>query len=85
MVLLSGKRTFIFAGRASFAAYSLPVYLQNVAYGMMIIGATYVAISGYISWNRGGVKYDWNVYLTCTRGPIQPSHCKAAVSAENDD
>ena len=26
-----------------------------------------------------------NVFLTCTRGPGPPSHCKAAVSAENDD
>ena len=26
-----------------------------------------------------------NVFLTCTRGPGPPSHCKAAVSAENDE
>ena len=28
-ILLSGKRTFIFAGRSSLAAYSFPVYLQS--------------------------------------------------------
>ena len=29
-ISLRGKRTFIFAGRASLAAYSLPVYLQSI-------------------------------------------------------
>ena len=33
-ISLRGKRTFIFAGRASLAAYSLPVYLQR--YSMKI-------------------------------------------------
>ena len=28
-ILLRGKRTFIFAGRSSLAAYSFPVYLQS--------------------------------------------------------